>query len=218
MSGGPERAGVALARWFVRPTPPGERPAGTDRPASASRHPLAIVTTGRSALAVAASAALAHGGAQVSALACWHVAGAERARAVAALPAARRLAASLVARDLAAVASGRLVRIQLPDAERDALGALGRAEAACGSIPCVLALGGARGAGWDPVLAACDLVLVHGDDPELTALAVARLADAGVRAVAAPAAPSPPVRALAAAGLSLRGAAGRRSDRMEVAR
>jgi len=194
----------AVARWFVRPAGEARAPAAREVRAGRAAPPaLAIVAAGPAALPAAAAAALRHAGSGAVVLCCWRVAGAGRARGVVPLPAARRLAASLAARGLEAVASGRLVRVALPAGDAQAVAALRRAEAACGAAPCVPVVGGPRGPAWDPVLAERDLVLVHGDDPAVVGLAVARLAAERCAAAPLDGAPPRPLRGLAVAGLVL---------------
>ena len=96
-----------------------------------------------------------------------------------AMPAARRLGATLGARGHDARAAGRLAVVRLPDAPEDAAVQARRATAAAGGAPTVLALGGARVAAFDALLADQDLVVVatpSGTDPALARLALAGLA------------------------------------------
>ncbi|HEX2105985.1 MAG TPA: hypothetical protein VHF51_20205, partial [Solirubrobacteraceae bacterium] len=77
---------------------------------------------------------------------------------------------------------------------------------AAGPAPAVLVLGGARGEAFDPLLAACDLILVlapAGGDEALATLAVAGLGPLARRAVACTVTFGPAGRALAAAGLGV---------------
>jgi DNA-binding LacI/PurR family transcriptional regulator len=117
---------------------------------------------------------------------------------------ARRLAASLAARDLSARAAGRLVTVALPAGERAAAVAASRLTAAVREVPVVLAVGGPRGEAWDRVLADCDLVAVHSADATLAQLATDRLVEQGVRAIPI-SAPGAGARRLARAGLALPG-------------
>ena len=194
----------AVARWFVRPAGEARAAGGAGRARRGAREAppaLAIVATGSAAPAAAAAAALRHAGSGPVVLCCWRVAGAGRARGAAALPSARRLAASLGARGLDAVAAGRLVRVALPADDAQAVAALRRAEAACGEAPCVPVVGGPRGEAWDAVLAERGLVLVHGDDPAVVRVALERLVSARCAAAPLGAVPPRPLRALAVAGL-----------------
>jgi hypothetical protein len=123
-------------------------------------------------------------------------------------PTARRLARSLVARDVPADASLRLVRGRLPAGDADAEAAVRRATAAVPAmVPVVIVLDGPRGAALDGLLAAVDLVAVSGatDDAATTlACAGAEASAVGVPVVAVPP-PSGAAARLAPLGLSLRG-------------
>ena len=119
--------------------------------------------------------------------------------------AARRLALRLDARGLAAEASGRLVRVRLPDDPASASAAAERA-AATGSVPVVVGLAGPRQPTLDRLLRVQDvIVVVHGADADATfADAVeASLADVPVPVVGCRVPSSGPVRALTAAGLAV---------------
>jgi hypothetical protein len=123
-----------------------------------------------------------------------------------ALPAARRLAAALAARGHDARAAGRLAVVRLAAAPGDAAAEAGRASAAAGAAPVVLALGGPRVAAFDALLAEQDVVVVAtapGTDPALARLAIAGLAGEHARACVCEVSPAHPGRALAAAGLTL---------------
>lgn len=98
---------------------------------------------------------------------------------------ARRLAASMDARGLVARASGRLVIVTLDDAPPAAAAEAGRASAAAGSAPVVIALCGPRDEAFDHLLAAQDLAVVAAADAsdELVRLGVAALEQAAGRAV-----------------------------------
>jgi hypothetical protein len=127
---------------------------------------------------------------------------AARSPAGATTPGARRLAARLGARDLAATACGRLAWLALdPDAAR-AAEQFRRCAAAAGA-PAVLAVAGPRPEPLEPLLADLDLciaVLAGEVDPVLRELAVGRL-PARAHAVVPPLAPGPP-RWAAMAGLA----------------
>ena len=123
-----------------------------------------------------------------------------------AMPAARRLVATLGARGHHARAAGRLAVVRLPDAPEEAAAQARRATAAAGEAPTVLALGGARVAAFDGLLADQDLVVVatpSGTDPALARLALAGLAPGTARTCACEVPPAHPARAAAAAGLTL---------------
>jgi hypothetical protein len=144
------------------------------------------VLCGPSAVAVAGAAvglaALAGSDAGTALICRWT--GAEqtsRTRSLA-TAAARRLAARLAARDLAAGAHGRLVTVALPADPDAARTAAAHAAAAAGDVPVVVVVAGARPTELDPLLAAQDRVLVVPDAgaPEgLEALAVAGAARVG---------------------------------------
>ena len=123
-----------------------------------------------------------------------------------ALPAARRLVASLAARGHQAHAAGRLAVVRLAPSSDAAAAEARRVIAAANPAPAVVALGGPRAAVFDELLAEQDLVVVatrSGADPALARLAVASLACATVRAHACQVPPAPSARTLAAAGLTL---------------
>lgn len=157
---------------------------------------------------LAAAVALAAAGRGVSVVAAWRCTGRPAISAPAGV-AARRLAASLVARGLSATASGRLVTVELAEGEREAVAALGPVEAAAGDVPLVLALGGPRGRWFDEALTRCAAVHVHAADPALAALTVARLSEQGIAARALGAGPTGVARRLAGSGLVLPGTAAR---------
>ncbi|MDX6718863.1 MAG: hypothetical protein QOJ63_1117 [Solirubrobacteraceae bacterium] len=123
-----------------------------------------------------------------------------------ALPAARRLAATLRAREHDCRAAGRLAVVRLPPAPDEAAAQARRAAAAAGAAPTVLALGGPRVAAFDALLAEQDLVVVatsSGADPALARLAVGGLASWTARACVCEVPPTHPARSLAAAGVAL---------------
>jgi hypothetical protein len=120
--------------------------------------------------------------------------------------AARRLAATLSARGLAAEACGRAAVVALDAAPAVALAEAGRAAAAAGDVPAVLVLGGPRPAAFDVLLAEQDRLLVltpPGADESLGALALAGLPTSGPAGTVCPLALGPATRALAAAGLAV---------------
>jgi hypothetical protein len=99
-----------------------------------------------------------------------------------ALPAARRLAARLRGRGLAAVARGRVVSVALEGAAVTARAAAERAAAAAGDAPVVVVLAGPRPPVLDALLAAQDrLIVVPAPDAPagLETLAVAEAARLG---------------------------------------
>jgi hypothetical protein len=119
--------------------------------------------------------------------------------------AARRLALRLDARGLAAEASGRLVRVRLPDDPAAAAAAAERA-AATGSAPVVVGLAGPRQPALDRLLRVQDVVVVvHGADADggLAEAVEASLADLPVPVVGCRAPSTGPTHALAAAGLAV---------------
>ncbi|MDQ3675249.1 MAG: hypothetical protein M3401_00370, partial [Actinomycetota bacterium] len=98
------------------------------------------------------------------------------------------------------------VMVRLPHDADEAATAAGRAGAAAGAAPTVIALGGPRVASFDELLAEQDLVVVaprSDADPVLARLAVDGLAAEAVCACACQVPPAPPARALAEAGLVL---------------
>jgi hypothetical protein len=120
------------------------------------------------------------------AIVCVWGAAARRAEAPA-TAGARRLAASMAARGLTVRATGRLV-VVTPDADGPVAAAeAGRAAAAAGEAPVVLALARPRDDAFDGALAAQDVAVVAASDApeELVRLAVATLDQASRAAVAA---------------------------------
>ncbi len=121
-------------------------------------------------------------------------------------PAGRRsraLVASLRSRELRASASGRLVRVELPDDPEAAVAAAGRATAAT-DAPAAFACGGPRADALDEHLRDQDLVLLAAAEPDapLAELALERIADLGPPVAAIKATLPPLSRALALAGLT----------------
>jgi hypothetical protein len=181
--------------------------AGSARRAKAE--PAAGVPT---AVAVLGEARVAAPVACAAALRLTSVAGADAALVVGpeppvgprapARPRAARMAASLAARDIPAVATGRLVRATLP--EEDGFVAFGRAAAVAGG-PVVLMTGGVRTEAVDRALELQEAVIVvpsPGSDPEVPQLAVDGLRALGHRALTATNPADPLSRALALAGLA----------------
>lgn len=123
-----------------------------------------------------------------------------------ALPAARRLAASLGTRGHDARPAGRLVVVRLPAAPADAALRARRVAAAAGAAPTVLALGGPRMPEFDALLAEQDLVVVappSGTAPVLARLALAGLECPHARTCVCELPAAQPVHSVAAAGLML---------------
>ena len=107
--------------------------------------------------------------------------GARPASGMAAAPAARRLAATLMGRGLEAHAAGMLAVVLAPADPVQAVAVAARALAAAGPAPSVLALG-RREAGFDALLGEQDRVLVAA--PPAADTALASLAVAGLDVVA----------------------------------
>jgi hypothetical protein len=170
----------AIARVFVAPV----SPEAAARPASAAAVPSAAVC-GPAAEPLACALALLLRSRGPAVVCSWGAGG--RRASAAPTAAARRLAASLGARGLAARASGRLVVVALDAAPSIAAAEAARAGAAAGDAPVVLALCGPRDPAFDQVLAAQDVaVAAAGEAPEeLIRLGVAALERACGRAVVA---------------------------------
>ena len=161
--------------------------------------PAADVVPLAAALALSSRAA---GHAPVAAVASWTGSTAEAVRASAATRSAGRVASRLVAHELTAVARGRLVRLTLP---RDPAGAAAAVRRASSIVegPLVTALGGARPAEIEALLAEHDLAVVAAEPQSaLARTAVARLVERGIVAAAHPPIRGGLARALALAGLS----------------
>ena len=177
------------------------------QPVAGSRRPppaVAVLASPSDAPALAAALGLALARAHrspVAVLCVWSPQPARGWRAPA-MPAAARVARTLVARGHDATAAGRLVLARLGDRADEAAGQALRVGAAAGAAPVVLALAGPRAGAFDELLALQDLVVVGvaaGADP-----ALARLATAGLeRAVTCAVPPADPGRILATAGLVL---------------
>jgi hypothetical protein len=117
---------------------------------------------------------------------------------------AGRAARSFATHELAASATGRLVRVVLADAEEAAIRDATRAVAAApATAPVVIALGGPRSDAFDELLAGADVVVVWGageEDPR-SEIALAGAARVARRAVLWPGRAGVARRRLAAAGL-----------------
>jgi hypothetical protein len=102
---------------------------------------------------------------------------------------ARRLAASMDARGLAARATGRLVAVALDPEPVAAAAEAGRAAAAAGDAPVVVALCGPRNEAFDHLLAGQDIAIVAAGDAtdELVRLGVESLEAVVGRSLPAPA-------------------------------
>jgi hypothetical protein len=153
------------------------------------------------AVAIAAGIAVARG--RSTALVCLHApdAPAPSLRAPAGRGAAR-LAASLVARGLAAEARGPLALVRLPDDPAELSSAAARALAAAGALPTVLAVA-QRTEDVDALLAQRDAILVAlppATEPALAGLALAGATELAPSAAALSLALDPVQRALALAG------------------
>lgn len=170
----------ALARAFVAPRPAGESAAV----AAAAAPCVAICGPAAEPLACALALLLVRHGPVV--VCAWG--GGSRRVEVPPTAAARRLARSLAARELAARASGRLVAVTLADDAAVAAGQIGRASAAAGGAPVVTALCAPRHDAFDALLAEQDAVVVAAasEPPALVRLATEALADAGARALTVP--------------------------------
>jgi hypothetical protein len=169
---------------------------------------VALLCAPRDALPVGGALALAvSGGRGVAVVGLWTGGlGVNARRAAPALPAARRLATSLAARATVARATGRLVVVDLPGGEADAVSSWDRVRAAA-EAPCVLVLAAARGELLDGLLAAQDLVVVaaagrRGREEPLVRLAAVAARRMGARVATCPV-PEGPERLAGAAGLDL---------------
>jgi len=195
-----------VSGFFVAPA--GERPAPRGRVRAA---PPSVAILGRPSVLTGAASALALGLARSHEAPCGLVASwsggeggdATRPLRAPARLAARRLAARLGARDIPALASGRLVHVTLPPATVDACAAAQRVAGAA-ACPAVFALGGARDRAVDGLLAAVDLVVVlaaRGPTGALAAAARAGFADLRVPAVTCSTVERPLMALLASTGL-----------------
>jgi hypothetical protein len=199
------------------PPAPAERPAAALPEAAVAAPPRHAVVVGAPGAVVPVAAAAAgelraRHRAGAALLCVWRPAGAEspddertpaaRSPAGATTPGAGRLAARLVAHDLAATACGRLALLLLDPAPAAAVEQVRRGLAMVND-PVVLALAGPRPAAFEPLLAELDLaiaVLPAGADDSLRALALTGL-PTPARHLAAPLAPGP-ARWSALAGLA----------------
>lgn len=164
--------------------------------------PAAALPAASGALALALAGAV---GAR-AALACSWVGGPNRVT-VPATRSARRLAMRLTGRGFGAAATGRLARLDLPDAPEEGAAAAARATAAdlAAGAPSVVALAGPRCSEVDVLLDAADLVVIA-----VPAEAPEALVRAGVRSLGSRAAPvvvwalgaGPIERALSTAGVA----------------
>jgi hypothetical protein len=186
----------AVRDFFV--APPVHARAAPARPAPVPPS-FAVLGERREALAVASGLVLATG--VGPGLVCVWPPGDVRPR----LPAtarARRLAARLEARSVTALAGGRLVSVPLPGPAAEAVAVSQRAVAVAGVATAVV-LAGPRDDDLDALLALQDAVVLvprEAADSALVRLAIAGLAETPAPVVTM-AAPSGPVRVLAAAGL-----------------
>ncbi len=193
----------------ARPAPCEDVEAPRAAPAAGPPPAVAVLAAAGDAAALGAALGLALARLQrapVVAVCVWREADLHRsAWRAPGVPAARRLAAALAARGHDARPAGRLVLVDLRGPAAEAAPAARRVLAATGEVPGVLALGGARTAAFDAVLADQDLVVVGARtdaDPCLTRLALAGSARSHARVrVRVPAAPL--ARGLALAGVAL---------------
>jgi hypothetical protein len=199
--------GELLARvcaLFVMPAAPSPAVAARFAPAPS----VALLCAPRDALPAGAALALALARASGSsrALVClWRARPPEAVAWRAPAPrASRQLVASLAAHGFDAQASGRLVRVTLPEDAAPAAAAAARAGAVA-AAPVVVALAGPRTAALDRMLAAQDLVVVVRSprgDAVLAELACESVAELGVRTVACKLSIGTRARVLAAAGIA----------------
>lgn len=226
MSGGLDR----LVRFFVVPAPGDASPSARPRP-SAGKAPespgegdvlaahgptarggvtaacVAVLCRPGEAAALSAAVALAllrTSRARAGLICAWPASAVTSRRPSApARPAARRLQAALVARDLEARAAGPLALALLPP-DPDAAALAARRAAAVARGPVVHVVAGARPPALTPLLHDADRVLVAGAvaDP-VCAVALAGLAGDGIEACRVPAPEPGASRALAAACLGV---------------
>jgi hypothetical protein len=158
----------ALARVFLAPSPQAQ-PIALAAPCAA--------VCGPDAEPIACALALLLRARGPAVVCTW--ASAARRPGAPATAGARRLAASMKARDLSTVATGRLVVVRLDDDAQLAVGEAGRAAAAAGDAPVVTAICGPRDPAFDDLLAGQDVrAIAAGDAPdELLRLAAAALGD-----------------------------------------
>jgi hypothetical protein len=197
-------ATVALGRVLVGSL---HRPAARAAPAAGVAPAMTVLAPAQAAALGAALALLLarreHSGCALTCVWTGHEPGPATGIRLPAIRGAARLAAAARARGLAASASGRLVTVALPAAAEDAAADAARALAVAAGVPAVLALGGARHAAFDPLLAGVDRVAVVAGpdvDPVLRDLAVAGVAETAIEATGLELALGPVARLLAVAG------------------
>lgn len=188
---------------FIVPTAPAPAAATRFAPAPAA----ALLCAPRDALPAGAALALAlarESGSSCALVCLWRAPLDVVAWRAPALRASRRLVASLAAHGFDAQASGRLVRLALPDDAGTAAAAAARAGAVA-AAPAVVALAGPRSAALDRTLAAQDVVVVARPprgEAVLAELACDSVAELGVPTVACELSPGTRARALASAGVA----------------
>ena len=214
------RSGPGRLRDLVMAPPPNEaaRRSVAAAPAAPAALGLLCAAEDARALGVAAATLLARRARAGCGLACvWTHPEPER-QLEARCPgsrAARRLAAVLHARGLDALACGRAAVVALPAELAEAVAAAVRAGAAAGAAPAVLVLGGPRDRAFDGLLVEQDRVLLitrPGADAALAQLALAGLRSLAAPSVAHAVALGPAARAAAAAGLAVPAAMRRALD------
>jgi len=202
-----------LASVFVEPAPASARPhrAAVAHPAPS----VGVIAAPRHALAIGATVALAVAQPLRArrALVCAWPPGAwaqPAARAPAGVG-ARQLRRSLAARGIDATASGKLVRVVLPEAPEQAAALADRAMGSA-AAPAVLVLTGPRPEALDELLLRQEAIVVAAEpeaDRSLVELAVATLAGRHPAVSACTAPLGPVARALATAGIASPLGAGR---------
>jgi hypothetical protein len=184
------------AAWFITPGAPPPRPAAAPFPPAARIVVLGIPPDVAASAAAVALSLRAHTG-----LVAYWPPDRPLDRGVATRSAAR-LAAQLVARDLPAVARGRLAWLALPG-EPEAAAAAVRKASTLVDGPLVTGLAGARPPELEALVAEHDLAVVAADpDTPLARAALAGLAARGIDAVACPPPRRGLPRRLALAGLA----------------
>ncbi|MDX6697041.1 MAG: hypothetical protein QOE65_438 [Solirubrobacteraceae bacterium] len=184
-------------------------PAGTvDMDRVAPVPPVFVVLgdrTGAATVGCAAALALArHGDCSHAVAAVWPAAAAHSPQ-LPATRAARRAAGRLAERGCATDATGRLVRVRLPDGPVEAVAAAQRVVAVA-DAPVAIALAGARTAELDALLTVGDAALLvrrAGAEPALTRLAEAGLVRLGVPVFICEARPTGVGRLLAVTGIGV---------------
>lgn len=189
-------APAADARPWRRGRPPGRDADRAPHVAAGVHHALHVGVVARPADAAVAGCAIGLALAQPAAIVALWGAAAPKVHAPASLR-ARKAAGRLAARGHVAHAGGRLAVVALGEAVSEA----SRVAAAAAELPVVCVVAGPRDEAGDVVLAACDRVIVVGDDlvAELAAASLAPLGPA-CRSLVLPDGPS---RALAASGAAL---------------